>query len=68
MNIKLPYEIGTILKTVDGDRIQYDRVHHYVVGKDIKVVLELCYKTAPRLSEPIEIDKLLDRWEFHHTH
>lgn len=68
MNIKLPYAIGTVLKTVEGDKIQYDRIHHYIVGKDIKVVLELCYETDSRLSKAIDIDELLDRWEFYHSH
>ena len=54
MNVSLPYEIGTILKTVESDKVQYDKVHHYIVGEKIQVVLELCYDTSPRLSVPID--------------
>lgn len=63
MNVNLPYEIGTILKTTESDKVQYDKVHHYIVGNKIQVVLELCYETAPRLSIPIDIEKLEQRWE-----
>lgn len=63
MNVNLPYEIGTVLKTTESDKVQYDKVHHYIVGNKIQVVLELCYETAPRLSIPIDIEKLEQRWE-----
>ena len=62
MNVSLPYEIGTILKTVESGKIQYDKVHHYIVGTTIKVVLELSYDTSPRLSIPIDIEKLEKKW------
>ncbi len=62
MNISLPYEVGTILKTVESGKVQYDKVHHYIVDADIKVVLELCYDTSPRLSVPIDIKKLQEKW------
>lgn len=63
MNVNLPYEIGTVLKTTESDKVQYDKVHHYIVGNKIQVVLELCYETAPRLSIPIDIEELEQRWE-----
>lgn len=62
MNVSLPYEIGTILKTVESDKAQYDKVHHYIVGTEIQAVLELCYDTNPRLSVPIDIEKLEKKW------
>lgn len=62
MNVSLPYEIGTILKTVESDKVQYDKVHHYIVGEKIQVVLELCYDTSPRLSVPIDIERLQKKW------
>ena len=58
MNVSLPYEIGTILKTVESGKTQYDKIHHYIVETKIQVVLELCYDTDPRLSIPIDIEKL----------
>ena len=48
MNVSMPYEIGTILKTVESGKVQFDKVHHYIVGAKIQVVLELCYDTSPR--------------------
>ena len=62
MNVSLPYEISTILKTVASGQIQYDKVHHYIVGEKIQVVLELCYDTSPRLSVPIDIERLQKKW------
>lgn len=62
MHISLPYEIGTILKTVESDKVQYDKVHHYIIGTEIHVVLELCYDTSPRLSIPIDIERLQKKW------
>lgn len=62
MHVNLPYEIGTILKTVESDKVQYDKVHHYIVGAEIQVVLELCYDTSPRLSIPIDIERLEKKW------
>lgn len=62
MYVSLPYEIGTILKTVKSNKIQYDKVHHYIVGTKIQVVLELCYDTSPRLSVPIDIEILEKKW------
>ncbi len=62
MYVSLPYKIGTILKTVESDKVQYDKVHHYIVGEKIQVVLELCYDTKPRLSVPIDIKRLKRKW------
>lgn len=62
MNVSLPYEIGTILKTVESDKVQYDKVHYYIVGTKIQAVLELCYDTSPRLSVPIDVEKLRKKW------
>lgn len=39
MNVSLPYEIGTVLKTVESGKTQYDKIHHYIVGTKIQVVL-----------------------------
>lgn len=63
MNINLPYEVGTVLKTIESGKEQCDRVHHYIVGNKIQVVLELCYETNPRLSMPIDIEKLNSKWK-----
>ena len=63
MTVNLPCKIGTIVKTVETGKVQYDKVHHYIVGKKIQVVLELCYKTEPRLSAPIDIDYFEKKWE-----
>ena len=54
----MPYEIGTILKTIESGKVQFDKVHHYIIGAKIQVVLELCYDTSPRLSVPIDIESL----------
>lgn len=62
MNVSLPYEIGTILKTIESGKVQYDKVHHYIVGTNIQVVLELSYESNPRLSVPIGIEKLDKKW------
>lgn len=62
MNVSLPYEIGTVLKTVESGKTQYDKIHHYIVGTKIQVVLELCYDTDQRLSIPIDIEKLEKKW------
>ncbi len=62
MNVSLPYENGTVLKTVEAGKTQYDKIHHYIIGAKIQVVLELCYKTEPRLSVPIDIEKLESKW------
>jgi len=62
MNISLPYEIGTILKKNESGKEYYDKVHHYIVGKKIQVVLELCTNTNPRLSGPIDIKELQQKW------
>ena len=67
MNVNLPYEIGTILKTMESGKIQYDKVHYYIVGSKIQAVLELCYQTDPRLSTPIDIEELQRRWEVSKT-
>ncbi len=58
----LPYKIGTLLKTVEPGKTQYGKVHHYIVGTKIQVVLELCYETEPTLTEPIDIEKLSEKW------
>ncbi len=63
LNISLPYEIGTVLKTVESGIVRYDEVHHYIVGEKIQVVLMLCHDTDPRLSVPIDIEKLQKKWE-----
>ena len=63
MNVNLPYEIGTVLKTIESGKVQYDKVHHYIVGNKIQVVLELCYETDSRLSTPIDIEELQRRWK-----
>jgi hypothetical protein len=63
MNVNLPYEIGTVLRTVESGKEQFDKVHHYIVGSKIQVVLELCYETSSRLSTPIDIEELEQRWE-----
>ena len=62
MNVSMPYEIGTILKTIESGKVQFDKVHHYIVGAKIQVVLELCYDTSPRLSVPIDIESLEKKW------
>ena len=63
MNVSLPFEVGTVLKTTESGNIQYDKVHHYIVGENIQVVLTLCHETDPRLSIPIDINDLQERWE-----
>ena len=67
MNINLPYEIGTVLKAKEFDKIHYDRVHHYIIGDKIQVVLELCYATNPRLSIPIDMERFMQKWEVCNT-
>lgn len=62
MNVNLPYEIGTVLKTVESGKTRYDKIHHYIVGTRIQVVLELDYNTSPRLSIPIDIERLKTKW------
>jgi hypothetical protein len=62
MHVSLPYEIGTILKTIESGKVQYDKIHHYIVGEKIQVVLELCYDTSPRLSMPVDIERLEKKW------
>ena len=62
MHVSLPYEIGTILKTIESGKVQYDKIHHYIVGEKIQVVLELCYETSPRLSMPVDIERLEKKW------
>lgn len=60
MNIKLPYKIGTIVKTTERG---FDKIDHYIIGEKIFVVLILEYKTNPRLSVPIELNDFVQRWE-----
>lgn len=67
MNVNLPYEIGTVLKTMESGKVQYDKVHHYIVGNEIQAILELCYETDPRVSTPINIKDLQQRWEVFKT-
>ena len=67
MNVNLPYEIGTVLKTMESGKVQYDKVHHYIVGNKSQAILELCYETDPRLSTPIDIEGLQQRWEVFKT-
>ena len=67
MNVNLPYEIGTVLKTTESGKVHYDEVHHYIVGKTIQVVLILCIDTDPRLSRPIDIERLKQEWEVDKT-
>lgn len=62
MHVSLPYEIGTILKTIESGKVQYDKIHHYIVGEKIQVVLELCYDISPRLSMPVGIERLEKKW------
>lgn len=62
MNINLPYEIGTILKKTENGKVHYDKVHHYIVAKKVQAVLELCTDTNPRLSVPIDIQDLKQKW------
>lgn len=63
MNIKLPYKIGTIVKTTEGGFDKYDKIVHYIIGEKIFVVLILEYKTNPRLSVPIELNDFIKRWK-----
>ena len=63
MNISLPYEIGTVLKATEAGTVHYDKVHHYIIGDKIQAVLMLCHDTDPRLSVPIDIEKLQKKWE-----
>lgn len=35
---------------------------NYIVGAEIQAVLELCYETNPRLSVPIDIERLEKKW------
>ena len=65
MKINLPYKIGTVLRTVESEKVQYDKVHHYIVGEKVQVVLVLCYDTNPRLSKPIDIDELKKNWKYY---
>lgn len=62
MHVSLPYELGTSLKTIESGKVQYDKIHHYIVGEKIQVVLELCYDTSPRLSMPVDIERLEKKW------
>ena len=39
MNIKLPYKIGTIVKTTEGGFDKYDKIVHYIIAEKIFVVL-----------------------------
>ena len=63
MNVNLPYEIDTVVKTTESGQVHYDRVHHYIIGKKIQVVLVLCCTTDPRLSIPIDIEEFEQKWE-----
>lgn len=62
MNVSLPYDIGTVLKTIERGKEEHDMVHHYIVGKEIQVVLLLCYMNSPRLSRPIDLKTLEEKW------
>ena len=62
MNVNLPYEIGTILKKEEFGKTRYDKLHHYIVGDELHAVVVLDYQTNPRLSVPIDIDRLQKEW------
>ena len=64
MNVELPYKIGSVFKTIRDGKVQYDRINHYIVGRKIKVVLELNYETDKLLSEPMFLNELERNWEF----
>lgn len=61
--VELPYKVGAIL-TAKADGIKhYDQVDHYIINEsEIQVVLNLDYSTCPRLSQPISLNKLLQKW------
>lgn len=58
MEIDLPYEINTMFR--ERGTNYHDKLHHYVIDEQTKVVLLLDGK---RLSIPILLDDFLDRWE-----
>ena len=59
MNVNLPYEIGTVLKTMESGKVQYDKVHRY-----IGTVL----RNRSSISTPIDIEELQQRWEVFKTY
>ena len=63
MEVSLPFEIGTILKTTEDGIVRHDKLEYYIVGKEILVILRLCYDTDPRLSRPINLEHLKKNWE-----
>lgn len=58
MQINLPYEINTTFNEKGTEYL--DLLDHYVIDKQIKVVLLL---SGNRLSTPILLNDFLDRWE-----
>ena len=64
MNVELPYEIGTVLKTKNQEKIRFNKVHHYIIaGNMVYVVLEFCHSPDSRLSDPIPLEELQQKWE-----
>ena len=63
MNVELPYKIGTVFKTTRNGKVEYDRINHYIVGRKIKVVLELSYQKDKWLSDPMFLEQLESKWE-----
>ena len=61
--VELPYKIGAILTAKTDNTRHYDQVDHYIINESgIQVVLNLDYNTCPRLSQPIFLNKLSQKW------
>lgn len=61
--VELPYKVGAILTAKTDGIKHYDQVDHYIINESgIQVVLNLDYNTCPRLSQPISLNKLSQKW------
>ena len=67
MNVNLPYEIGTVLKTMESGKVQYDKVHHYC-RKQNSGYIGTVLRNRSSISTPIDIEELQQRWEVFKTY
>ena len=62
MNIKLHYDLGTVVTCNESGKDIYAKVDHYIIDKKIYVVLMLDYNTDPRLSRKLDLEYFQNKW------
>lgn len=62
VTVKLPYEVGAVVRTYQSGQRFTDRVRQYVISDTINVILDVNCKENKQMP-PIELTEFKKRWE-----